>query len=173
VLKTNPDQDSLSAAHRQAINTIDKRFEFGSKKERLTVKNYSQLAELFVPARNDELTTNFTDIIKKRAEQKRSQLALNSSASIELPDNFNSGILNARFAVDVSSHAKQKHILPGIKPSRSEQLLKLNRSLPDTASNLDNLLYKKPPALIKPRDKSMDGPLRPRKNLIELNIFRK
>lgn len=139
----------------------------------MKIKNYKQLSELFIPDKYDLFGSNYSSMIRKRAEDKRSLLANSTKVSLELADNFNTDILNSRFAVEVTSSAKNKQVLPGLKPSRSENLLKLNKSLPENCHFFDNPLDKRPPPLIKRRDKSLEGALRPRKNLLAMNIFRK
>lgn len=139
----------------------------------MVVKNYRQLSDLFSPNKYDGLGISLADSIRKRAENKRALLAQSSTASLEIGDNLKSPTVQTRFAIDMSSKRVPKHKFPGIRPSKSEQLLTKKSPYPDLGLVFDNSTVRKPPVLVRLRDKSYEKPLRQRNNLLEMNIFRK
>lgn len=140
-------------------------------RENISVKNYSQLSELFVMDRYGSIPTNFTDEIRKRAAKKRTFINNLSQISNEVDPTFNTSVLNSRFAVELPKTDQIKHKFPGLKPSRSENQLKLNKSVPDSMQIFKENELEKSPYPNKPRDSLAQPQARHRKNVWAANIF--
>jgi hypothetical protein len=143
------------------------------KKPQIQVKNYIQLSNLFVTDKYGPVRVNFSEEIKKRVEMKRALHSTEGGYALESSPTFNTEVLNSRMAVQLSPSDKIKHMFPGIRPSKSENMLKLNRSAPDTRQFFDPELQNVPILNKKPRDKAWARDAKSRKSILSHNIFQR
>lgn len=145
------------------------KFKKGNSK--IIIKNYVQLSELFMVDRYGSVSTNFAQEVRNRAQKKRTFIEIQSKVSLDVEPTFNSGILNPRFAVEMPTGQQNKHRFPGLKPSKSENMLTLNKSAPDPRVKFDDLQAQKSPHSRRPRDSMAQPAHKHRKNVWAANIF--
>lgn len=165
-LKLSPDQGKTTKEGSFPAATIQTQ----KNESRMLVKAPGKLNELMMPDRASLVGKSYSNLIGKRAEQRRAQQQEESSKVIPVPyryeDDFNAEILKSKFAAEVPGTGRRT-IDPALRPTRSEATIKpLAKYLME-----DNpILGGKPKMhIVRPRDRQIRA--KPRLDPLAVNIF--
>lgn len=164
--RQSPDQNKSNKEDSLPAATIQTK----KMESRMLVKAPGKLNELMMPDKSSFGVKSYSNLIGKRAEQRRAQFQEESSKVISVPyrdeDDFNAEILKSKFAAQVAGTGRRA-IDPALRPSRSEAIMKpLSKYLLEDNPILGG---KHKIQIVRPRDRQIR--VKPRLDPLAANIF--
>lgn len=144
-----------------------------ANKSKILMKSQVKVHEMMV---NDKYTVapqGLSSMVGKKIEEKRQQLQQREEEeqlgkNNKEMDTFNVDILKNKFATDVSEGARKQYKKPALKPIKSVQILRPNRS---TMDENPLIAAKSTVGVVRPRDKQLQNKRSHKLLPLNINIF--
>jgi hypothetical protein len=144
-----------------------------ANKSKILMKSQVKVHEMMVNDKYSVAPQGLSSMVGKKIEEKRQQNQQREEENQTVKgnkemDSFNVDILKNRFAADVSEGTRKQYKKPALKPIKSVQILRPNRSTID-----DNPLIaaKSTVGVVRPRDKQLMSKRSHKLLPLNVNIF--